>query len=150
MNKLKHIIINIAKAFVILLSVISIVLLIFALGKPERLTTQIGTIFGPMFLPIIIIVLAILTGVELIFLLKKRKGNYQKSKLSIIAMAFSAAAFVSTSLLWHGMCSAVRENGGSISLLDGFSMFKDPSDDEKVVYANHDGEDLTISIYKNI
>lgn len=149
MNKLKLIIFNIAKAFVILLSFISIVLVIFALGKPEKITTQIGTIFGPMLLPILIIVLVILTGVEIIFLLKKGKGNYLQNKLSIIAMAFSVAALIFTSLLWHSMCSAVRENGGSISVFDGFSMFNDPSDDEKVVYANRDREDLTISIYKN-
>ena len=149
MNKLKHIVFSVAKAFVIILSVISIMLVIFALGKPEKLTTQIGTIFGPMLLPLLIISLVILTGVELIFLIKKVKGNYLQNKLSIIAIAFSVVALVSTSLLWHSMCSAVRDNGGSISVFDGFSMFKNPSDDEKVVYATHDGENLTISVYKN-
>ena len=149
MNKLKHIVFSVAKAFVIILSVLSLLLVIFALGKPEKLTTQIGTIFGPMLLPILIISLVILTGVELIFLIKKGKGNYLQNKLSIIAMAFSVVALVSTSLLWHSMCSAVRDNGGSISVFDGFSMFKNPSDDEKVVYATHDGENLTISVYKN-
>lgn len=129
MNKVKTLSFNIAKSLVIMLSIVAIILVVFALGKPQKLTTQIGTIFGPILLPKFLLLLAVLMIVEIIILLIKGKENYLKSKLSIIALAFTAVAFISTSILWNSMCSVVRENGGSITVFDGFSEFKDPSDD---------------------
>ena len=134
------------KILMIVFSATALMLAIFALGRTKNFTTQLGTIFGTILFPKFIVVLGVLAFLQIPFLAKKREN---KSKLSIIAFSMTVASLVSVSLIWHSMCSTVRDNGGSITILDGFSELKDPSDDEKVVYANREGEDLTISIYKN-
>lgn len=146
---LKKIALVVVKLLALLLGIIGIALPFMALGDRLATTTQIGTIASEMFMPLIIVALIIALAIAAVALGLQKRAGRTWSKLTVVTCAVVAAGLVCSSLLWHANCQAVRDGGGSVTLADGFDMFKDPSDDGKVVYATKDGQDLTISLYKN-
>lgn len=116
------------------------------LGKRLWATTQIATVFYTMALPFLILFLIILLIIDALVLWKKKgKGWFFR-----INMAASAAALVFLFVETGIFNAAASAGGGKYSLLRGLTM-KDIEmsvPDESIVYANHDGQDLSISIYK--
>ena len=127
-----------------------VISLFFSLGVlGERLwkTTQISTVFFTMALPFLLLILLIIFGID-IFILRKNDGK--KRRFFQVSMALALIAFALLSVETVQFKSAASAGGGEYSLLRGLTMedVKMSKPDEQVVYARHDGEDLSISIYK--
>lgn len=121
-------------------------------GKRLWITTQFGTIFYFMVVPFLILFLlvAIIAHVVIIMIQGKRDKKFFISKKMLIRLGSIVIAFA---LLFGETVyfkSVVRDAGGKYSLLEALTLkdLKMSQPDEQVVYANHEGQDLTISIYK--
>lgn len=115
------------------------------LGNRMWITTQFATIFFTMMLPFQLLFSAILLVIDL---MKLRKKNGKK-RFYQVNLVLIAAAMVILCVETVQYKAAAKAGGGRYSLLQGLTLkdIKMSQPDEQVVYANHDGQDLTISIY---
>lgn len=139
--KAKKILYGIAMAFLCLLNLPVILLGISVLGKKESVFTQLGTIFFPMLAAYFFVLIIVLLIVEALAMWKSRK------KFLIALTAVSACIFVLLAVELGRYSAAVKANGGSVSLFKALTASVNAINDEQIVYATKDGEDLTISIY---
>lgn len=116
------------------------------LGKRLWFTTQMATIFYTLALPFLFLFVVAAVIIDGVIVWKKqgKKKFYQIN--FILAVVVLTTLCIETGIYKH----AASAGGGKYSLLRGLTM-KDiemSEPDESVVYANHDGQDLTISIYE--
>lgn len=146
MKMIKKILSVLMKILLVLLAAASLFFGIAVLGKRLWATTQISTVFYTLALPFLILFLIILLIIDA-FVLWRKKGKGWFFRINLAAGAAALAIFCVETGIFKVAASA---GGGKFSLLRGLTM-KDvemSTPDESVVYANHDGQDLTISIYK--
>ncbi len=137
---------GILKIVLVLIAAVSLVFAFGVLGKRLWTVTQLTTVFFSMVLPFLLLFLLIALAADILVLRKRKAGRrfYQ------INLAAAAAAFAVLSIETVQFKAAASAGGGRYSLLRGLTL-KDnemSSPDEEAVYASHDGQDLTISIYK--
>jgi acetyl esterase/lipase len=116
------------------------------LGDRFWITTQLCTVFFTLVLPFLLIAVMVAAVVSLLVV---RKGHGGKGFFRVM-LAASVVAFAVLGVEAAHFKMVARDAGGSYSLLESLT-FKDvqmSEPDEQVVYANRDGQDLTISIYK--
>lgn len=146
MKGIKKIFGGVLKLLMVLIAAAGLFFGIGVLGRRLWATTQLATIFFTMTLPFLILLLIVLLAVDGFVLWKKKR----KSRFFCINFIACAVALVFLCVETGIYKAAASAGGGEFSLLRALTM-KDvqmSAPDEQVVYANHDGQDLTISIYK--
>lgn len=133
--------------FIMVLSVIIALFFCFGvLGNRFWLTTQIATVLYMMVLPFLILFMIAAVIIDML-VLKKKKEKKRFWQIHVIAAALALAVLTCETISFK---TAAKAGNGSYSLLRGLTMkdIRMSEPDEQVVYANHDGQDLSISIYK--
>lgn len=142
MEKTKKILYVIGMALLSILSLVVIAFGVSVLGKRESLFTQIGTIFFPMFAAYVYVAALVILLVEAVLLWKNRKR-----KFLIGLTVVSACAFLLLTVEFLQYSAVVKSNGGSVSLFKALTASNSVANDDRIVYATKDGEELTISVY---
>ena len=143
---MRKILLAVLEVLLLLVTAVCLFLGISVLGNRFWITTQVGTILFSMALPFVLLAALAVVVISLIVV---RKGKKKRRLLRVIFVAaLLASAILGVETVQFK--AVAREAGGSYSLLEGLTLkdiqMSDP--DERVVYANHDGQDLSISIYK--
>ena len=146
---MKKIAFGILKVIGILLSVISLLMFVFVLGKNSHLTTQIGSILFPLTAGYLIVAMIIVALLSILALVMNYKNKKKPGLLLIVLTALSVAALAFGSVEFGIEKSVVRQNGGTVSLLGDSSISMSAQPDEQIVYADKDDQELTISVYRN-
>lgn len=135
-------------AFVVLtiFNVIFLILAFAVLGNKQNVITQLGTVFFPLASAIIILFLIIFLVAEGLLLWRNFK-TLSKRIFCIALCAVTAVTFITMTVETSHYAAVVKDNGGKVSFFQALSTYKGKPDEHKV-YANEDGQDLTVSIYK--
>lgn len=119
------------------------------LGDYQTIMTQIATILfplvaGPALIAVAIIFLTALLGLWKDYHKKNKlkKGIFVLAIMSLIALLFGTVE-------WQQSKSVVENNGGKLTLLGDKSVPMTAKPDSYATYAKKEGQDLTVSIYKN-
>lgn len=146
MKVIKKLLGTVWKILLVLIAAFGLFFGLGVLGKRLWVTTQLSTVFYSMVLPFLILFLLILLAADG-FILWKKKGRKRFYQINLAAGVLAFVILCVEAVIFKSAASA---GGGNFSLLRGLTM-KDvqmSTPDESVVYADHDGQDLTISIYK--
>ncbi len=143
---MKKALLVLVKVLLVLVTACCLFLGVSVLGDRLWITTQIGTVFFSLALPFALIGAAVVAVAGIVMVRKGEKGR----KLPRILLGASLAALAILGVETAQLKAAVSRAGGSYSLAEGLTMrdIQMSEPDEQVVYANRDGQDLTISIYK--
>lgn len=133
----------------IILASLCLLLFVFTLGPNHLLTTQIGSIFFPLTAGRLLVLVILLTLLSLGFLGWMIKQKLKPGKLLITLTLVSTVALLTGGTEWLIERNVVKQNGGEVSLLGDKSISMKAKPDTQVSYANKDGKDLTVSVYKN-
>lgn len=131
-----------------LVTFISLLVFIGVLGENKNWLTQFGSIVFPISGRLLTLLVVIsLSGVVGLYLARRRGKKLAKSTLFLTVL--SLTALILGGVEWSMTKKVVEENGGTLNLLGEMSISLTAQPDEVVTYASKEGQDLTLSVYKN-
>lgn len=143
---MKKVLLVVLEALMALVVAVCLFLGLSVLGDRLWIATQIGTVLFSLALPFALIGAAVVAVAGIVMVRKGEKGR----KLPRILLGASLASLAILGVETFQLKATVSAAGGSYSLAEGLTMsdIKMSEPDEQVTYANHDGQDLTISVYE--
>lgn len=131
-----------------LVTFISLLVFIGVLGENKNWLTQFGSIVFPISGRLLTLLVVIgLSSVVGLYLARRRGKKLAKSTLFLTVL--SLTALILGAVEWSMTKKVVEENGGTLTLLGEMSIPLTAQPDEVVTYASKEGQDLTLSVYKN-
>lgn len=146
---MKKIMLNTLIGLGIFATLLSLLMYLGVLGSYQNIMTQIATIFFPMVAGPVLIAMVVIFLVAILIIWKnyRQKNKQHKGMVVLALMSFTALLFGTVE--WQQSKSIVEANGGELTLLGDKTIPMTAEPDSYETYATKDGQDLTVSIYKN-
>lgn len=143
---MKKVLLAVAEVLMVLVVAACLFLGLSVLGDRMWVTTQVGTVLFSLALPFALVG-AVAVAVASLVIIRKGKKVRRLPRVTLVA---GLAALVVLGVETFQLKATVSAAGGSYSLAEGLTMsdIQMSEPDEQVTYANHDGQDLTISVYE--